>query len=286
MDLGLKDVHVLVTGASGGIGLETTKLFLDQGARVTAHYNSNAITLEPLLDAYSPRIAAEQANLTSESDVARLINDASIRYGPVQVLVVNHAIYVSQSVPMKDMTLEQWNRTISANLTSSFLILREYLRTLDAASDEVKEQASVILIGSTAGKYGEAEHADYAEWWETSFCSGVVLGRDDIFTAMMYGLTLSLKNEIVKIAPRARVNTVAPGWVRTPMAEEALKDGSVVYRALATTPLKKVAMPRDVANHIVILSSNTISGHITGQVVMVEGGMEGRLLNLREEVSL
>lgn len=51
---------------------------------------------------------------------------------------------------------------------------------------------------------------------------------------MMYGLTLSLKNEIVKIAPKGRVNCVAPGWVRTPMAERALKDSRVVYQALAT----------------------------------------------------
>jgi len=52
--------------------------------------------------------------------------------------------------------------------------------------------------------------------------------------AMMYGLTLSLKNEIVNIAPQGRVNCVAPGWVKTPMAEEAMKDKAVVYRSLAT----------------------------------------------------
>lgn len=73
------------------------------------------------------------------------------------------------------------------------------------------------------------------EWCVATLYCGVLRGRDEISTAMMYGLTLSLKNEIVKLAPRARVNTVAPGWVRTPMAEEALKDGSVVYRALATS---------------------------------------------------
>lgn len=51
---------------------------------------------------------------------------------------------------------------------------------------------------------------------------------------MMYGFTLSLKNEIVKIAPRGRVNCIAPGWVQTPMAEEAMQDSVVVYRSLAT----------------------------------------------------
>ena len=50
----------------------------------------------------------------------------------------------------------------------------------------------------------------------------------------MYGLLLSLKNEIVKIAPRARANCVAPGWVYTPMAEKALSDPEIVYEALAT----------------------------------------------------
>ena len=52
--------------------------------------------------------------------------------------------------------------------------------------------------------------------------------------AMMYGLLFSLKNEIVKIAPKARVNCVAPGWVKTPMAAEAFKDPDLIYRALAT----------------------------------------------------
>ena len=50
----------------------------------------------------------------------------------------------------------------------------------------------------------------------------------------MYGLTMTLKNEIVKIAPKGRVNTVAPGWVRTPMVESALADPDVLYRSLAT----------------------------------------------------
>ena len=54
---------------------------------------------------------------------------------------------------------------------------------------------------------------------------------------MMYGMCLSLKNEIVKIAPQGRVNVVAPGWTRTPMAEESLKNPDIVYQALATLVL-------------------------------------------------
>lgn len=53
-----------------------------------------------------------------------------------------------------------------------------------------------------------------------------------------------------------------------------------------STPLRKVATPEDVANQIVVLSSSTVSGHVSGHVLMVEGGMEGRLLNRREDLGL
>lgn len=55
---------------------------------------------------------------------------------------------------------------------------------------------------------------------------------------------MSLKNEIVKIHPRARINTVAPGWIKTPMAERAMNDKSLMYQALASSPLKKVSDPQ------------------------------------------
>ncbi|KAF8189900.1 NAD-P-binding protein [Mycena galopus ATCC 62051] len=262
MDLGLQDVHVLVTGASGGIGLETARLFLKQGAKLTAHYNTTASTLDPLIAEFgSTRVVAAQANLTAEDDVARLFAESTVALGPVQVVIINHGIWPTEDAPVARMTLQRWQTTLDTNLTGAFLVAREYLRGLEKASDVLKEKASICFVGSTAGKYGEAGHADYAA----------------SKSALAYGFTLSLKNEIVKIAPKGRVNCVSPGWVRTPMAEEALKDPVYVARVLATTPLKKVAMPWDIATQIVVLSSPALSGHVTGQTMMVEGGMEGDL---------
>jgi len=80
----------------------------------------------------------------------------------VAVVVVNHGVWPPEDVPIVDMTTHQWDRTISANLTSSFLVCREYLRHLRAALDSVKDKAAIVLIGATSGTYGQANHGDYA----------------------------------------------------------------------------------------------------------------------------
>jgi len=272
MDLELQGVHVLVTGSSGGIGLETACLFLDHGAKVSAHYNTNLQPLKQLIDKYGPScIRPVQANLGVEEEVHRAFESFDEKnggFGPVQVAIVNHAYYPPADVPVSHMSLEQWNSTLNANLTSSFLVLRQFMRGLEGAAERLKNKAAVVLIGSTAGKFGEAGHMDYAV----------------TKSAMMYAMTSTLKNEIVKIAPKGRVNCVAPGWVKTPMAAEALSDPEIVYRALATTPMKKVATPREIATQVITLASPSVSSHVSGEVMMITGGMEGRLLNKREDI--
>ncbi|KAG1768842.1 NAD-P-binding protein [Suillus occidentalis] len=239
-------------GASERIGLETVKLYLPLGANVTAYYNSNSEPIQTLKVSF-PALQYAQADLSSESAVKSMFDALSeTPFGPVAVIVVNHGIWMSQDVPIVDMTIERWDHTMNANLTSSFVVCRKFLRHLRAATEIVKDRAEIVLIG-------KANHADYA------------ISR----SAMMYGLTTTLKSEIVKIAPRGRVNCIAPGWVPTPMVQEALNDPAISGPILAATPLKKFATPLDIANQIAVLSSSIISGHITGQVIFVEGGCVG-----------
>jgi NAD(P)-dependent dehydrogenase (short-subunit alcohol dehydrogenase family) len=158
LDFGLKDVHVLITGAAGGIGLETVHTFLQLGARVTAHYNSRIGKLENISN-----IVALQADVRDETSVENLLAEAAEKNGgPVSVLVVNHGIWPEESKQIVDLDLEQWNNVMAVDLTGPFLLCRAYLRALRDAEKGVKESASIIFIGSTAGKFGEAGHGDYA----------------------------------------------------------------------------------------------------------------------------
>jgi len=93
----------------------------------------------------------------------------------------------------------------------------------------------------------------------------------------MYGFLYSLKNEIVLFAPRATINCVAPGWVHTKMADKSIQNGDH-YKTLRTMPLRKLATTVDVANMILIVSSQVTGGHLSGDVIMMDGGMEGRVL--------
>jgi 3-oxoacyl-[acyl-carrier protein] reductase len=120
-----------------------------------------------------------------------------------------------------------------------------------------------VLVGSTAGIFGEAGHADYAA----------------AKSAVAYGLVLSMKNEIVRIAPAGRVNCVCPGWTKTPMARPEVDDPAVIDRVTRTMALRKIATPEDIARQVVVLSSDELSGHVSGQIVVVAGGMEGRTVH-------
>ena len=95
---------------------------------------------------------------------------------------------------------------------------------------------------------------------------------------------MTLKNEIVHLSVRGRVNLVNPGWTVTPMAEDALSDKARVSRIMQTIPLRKVAAPADIAHAILYLSSDKLAGHVSGQTITAAGGMEGRVLFSGDDV--
>ncbi len=256
IDTGLEGKGVLVTGASGGIGSACVRAFAAEGARVLVHYHQGEERARALADEVGGAPIA-QADLTVETDVDRLFGDARAALGRIDVCVEVQGEWPREDVPVWELPLERWEQTLRANLTTMFLVARAYLREVERIG-----HGSLVLIGSTAGVFGEAGHADYAA------AKSAVLG----------GLLLSLKNEIVRIAPRGRVNAVAPGWTESPMTR-GLVDPEHVKAASRTMALRKVAQPEDIAAQVVVLASDTLSGHVSGQVVTVAGGMEGRTIH-------
>jgi len=238
MDLGLAGKRALVTGASGGIGEAVARELAAEGVEVVAHYHRNREAAEALGG------LALGADLRDEAQVDALFAAA----GPLDLCVANAGVWPSDDVPVAELPLERWRATLDGNLTATFLTCRGFARQGGAA---------LVLIGSTAGRFGEAGHADYA-------AAKAAIGN---------GLLLSLKNEI---AP-ARVNVVAPGWTVSPMTEASLTD-ELVDHVTATMPLRKVARTEDIARTVAFLLSDRAAGHITGEMVTVAGGMEGRLL--------
>lgn len=255
MDSGLDGYGVLVTGGAGGIGTAVCRAFAGEGAKVAVHYRTSEDAARDLAAEIGG--VAIGGDLRSAEQVATLFESALGSLGRLDVCVANAGVWPREDTPVWEMNPQRWNETLESNLTASFLTARAFLGHAAATGS-----GSLVFTGSTAGEFGEAGHADYAA------AKG----------AIMTGLLLSIKNEAARIGPRVRVNAVAPGWTVTPMIGDKGLDEDHIARVTATMSLKKLGRPEDVAAQIVILASERLSGHISGQVVTVAGGMEGRIV--------
>src|SRR5205809_399664 len=237
VDTGLQGKRVLVTGASGGIGAACARAFAAEGCDVVVHYHRGRERAESVAGELGGALIV-QADLREEADADRLFEEA----GRLDVCAAVAGVWPAEDVPVWELPLERWEETLRANLTATFLTARGFLRGVAQSG-----QGSLVLVGSTAGLFGEAGHADYAA----------------AKSAILHGLLLSLKNEVVRVAPRARVNAVAPGWTESPMTR-GLVDEERVRAISRTMAMRKVAQPEDVAAQVVALASPVISAHVTG----------------------
>ncbi len=265
METDLKDRVVVITGASGGIGRACAEAFAAEGARLALHGHTHIDAVQELAASLAVETFVVRGDLRTEIDAAKLFIETEDKFGRIDAVVANAGLWPPQATPIHKIEIHQWNDTIAANMTASFLCAREYFRYLDGARPD---HASLVLIGSTAARFGEEGHADYAA----------------SKAGLAYGLTRTLKNEIVRLVPAGRVNCVCPGWTLTRMTEDALRSHENVVPAMQTRAIKRVARPEEIANAVVFLSSPTLASHVTGEIITVSGGMEGRLLHNREEV--
>jgi 3-oxoacyl-[acyl-carrier protein] reductase len=245
--INLKGKCALVTGGSRGIGAAAALLLAECGANVVIGYKTRAADAERVVSAartHGVRAGAFAADIGTRAGAEGLVAFAVKELGALDLFVGNAGIWPVEEEPVAEMGDDRWHRTMVENVDSMFFTTR-------AAARVLRDHGRIVLVSSTAGQRGEANHADY----------GASKGA-------MISFVKSLAPELA--ARDITVNSVAPGWVDTDMAAQSYTDGGR-ERISAGIPLGRVASPRDVAGPIVFLCSD-LARHVTGEILNVNGG--------------
>jgi 3-oxoacyl-[acyl-carrier protein] reductase len=255
VSLVLDGIVALISGGSRGIGAETVRLFAEAGARVAFSYEKARERAEALVgDCGGPeRCVAIQQELSTPADGRALVAAAVQAFGRLDVLAANHGIWEAADAPIAEMTEAQWRRTLGVNLDSVFGLVQAAVQQMERQKrDKDGVAGHIVLISSTAGQRGEANHADYA-----------------VTKGALISLTKSLSSELA--AKGIRVNCVAPGWVDTEMSAAALEDAELGPKIAAGIPVGRAGHAREIAGPVLFLCT-PLAGFISGEVLNVNGG--------------
>ena len=237
----------LVTGASRGIGKAIALTLADAGLFVGVNYASRSGEAEKVVasirDAGGSALAVG-ADVGDVEQVDAMFDSVREELGPVTVLVNNAGI--TRDNLLLRMSPDSWDETLNTNLRSVFLCSKLALRDMLRA-----KWGRIISIASVAGVTGNPGQANYA-----ASKAGVI------------GLTKSLAKEVG--SRNITVNAVAPGWIETDMTTALGRD--VTTRALDAISLRRLGRPEEVASAVGYLASDA-AGYITGQTIVVDGGM-------------
>ena len=245
----LQNKVAIVTGASSGIGRETAKLFAQQGAKVivAARRQHELDTLIEEIQQAGGEAKALAGDVKSEAYAKALVDLAIQEYGGLDIAFNNAGILgVSDSTP--NVSLDAWNETIEANLTSAFLGAKYQLPAM------LKSGGSLIFTSSFVGNtIGMPQMAAYS-----ASKAGVV------------GLTKALASEYG--ANAIRVNALLPGGTDTPMAKEFGDSPEMIEFVNSIHALKRRASPEEIAQSALYLASDA-SSFTTGTAMLVDGGV-------------
>ncbi len=270
MDTGLGDATVLVTGASGGIGRALTEAFAAEGARLALQGHRSFAELEAWVaqQPWRDRALAVEADVKEPAQLEAAVDAVVERWGRLDVCVANAGIWPPESLLLHESPEERIREVVDVNLMGAMWTARAFLKALARVGPRADGAgASLTFIGSTAGQFGERGHAEYA-----------------VAKSGLLGLVRTLKNEVVEVDPFARVNMVQPGWTVTHMTRRELEIAGAIAGVARTMALRQLARARDVAGAVLFLSSPALARHVSGEVITVAGGMEGRVLWEREHV--
>jgi glucose 1-dehydrogenase len=253
----LKGQKALVTGASSGIGEGVARALGTAGADVAVNYVAQPETARRIAEDISRngvRAMAIRADVSKEAEVGAMFDEMLTAWGGIDILVSNAGL--QRDAPFTEMTLEQWNTVMGVNLTGAFLCAREATRAMvkQGVRPEVSRAAGkIICISSVHEVIAWAGHVNYA--------------------ASKGGMKLFMQSLAQEVAPhRIRVNSVAPGAIRTPINRVAWETPEALAALLKLIPYGRIGLPEDIGKVVAWLASDD-ADYIHGQTIFVDGGM-------------
>ena len=243
-----KDKVVLITGSSRGIGRAIAIAFAREGVKVVVNYKKEKMAAEAVVaevKSLGTDAIAIQADVSSENEVRKMMEEVVKKFGAIDILVNNAGIVFD--IPILEKTVEQWERTLRVNLIGTFLCTKYAVPYMQGRAD-----AAILNISSTNGIDSlSPESADY-----------------DTSKAGVISLT---KNFAQSLSPNIRVNSVAPGWIDTDINKGLPKE--FIESETQKIALKRWGRPEEIAKAVLFLCSEDAS-FITGSTLVVDGGYQ------------
>ncbi len=256
-DVKLKGQTALITGADSGIGKGIALKMAASGAAIIVNYHSNKEAAEEVaaqITAAGSSAIVYQANVGDEKEVQEMFKQAISHFGTIDILVNNAGL--QQDAAFVDMSLDQWNKVINVNLTGQFLCAREAVREFirrGARPEISKALGKIICISSVHEVIPWAGHANYA-----ASKGGILM------------LMKSMAQELGEL--KIRINSIAPGAIKTPINRPAWETPEAEEKLLKLIPYKRVGETEDIGNAAVWLASDD-SDYIHGTSLFIDGGM-------------
>jgi glucose 1-dehydrogenase len=253
----LSGQRALVTGANSGIGEHVAKALAAAGASVAVNYVSNeadAYQIVQDIESAGGKAMAIHADVSREDQVKAMFAKLIAAYGSIDILVNNAGL--QRDAPFPDMTLEQWNFVLAVNLTGQFLCAREAAREFirrGVVPELSMAAGKIICMSSVHQAIPWSGHANYA-----ASKGGVMM------------LMQTMAQELA--AYHIRVNSIAPGAIKTPINRSVWQTPEAEQKLLQLIPYDRMGSTADVAQAAVWLASD-LSDYLTGTTLFVDGGM-------------